>query len=306
MASARYLIGLVSLRRSDARVTLCTAAATGLLFLCATSVAAQTTVAPPTKAPAPIAVAMQESGVLTGVVTTSETSPLHLARVTIAGTSLKVLTESDGSFRLSGVPAGMQTIEVALLGYSPFSLPVEVLGGESLNIKVLLLPNAVTTLAPVEVHGDSAYTPPPIKGFEARRARGGGTYFDRNEIAAMQPRQVTDVLRRVSGLRIDSFGSGNVVQMGRNQAGMGNRLCPAVFYMNGSPFPLTEQASINTFVAPEELVAVEVYNGASQIPQQFNSGMYNTRCGVVALWTRNGPEARPPRHSSTDAIKPQR
>jgi hypothetical protein len=200
----------------------------------------------------------------------------------------------------------MQTIEVALLGYSPFALPVEVLSGESLNVKVLLSRNASVTLNTVEVHADSANTTPLIKGFEARRARGGGTFFNRDEIAAMQPRQVTDVLRRVSGLRIDGFGSGTVVQMGRNQAGMGNRLCPVVFYMNGSPFPLTEQASINTFVAPEEVVAVEVYNGASQIPMQFNSGMYNTRCGVIAIWTRSGPEPRPQRRGSVDHVEQKR
>jgi hypothetical protein len=200
----------------------------------------------------------------------------------------------------------MQTVEVVLLGFSPFALPVEVFGGESLNLRVSLSRNPTVTLTPVEVHADSAGTTPLIKGFEARRARGGGTYFNRDEIAAMQPRQVTDVLRRVSGLRIDSFGSGSVVQMGRNQAAMGNRLCPVVFYMNGSPFPLTEQASINTFVAPEELIAIEVYNGASQIPMQFNSGMYNTRCGVIALWTRSGPEKRPERRGSVDPVRPQR
>jgi hypothetical protein len=37
-------------------------------------------------------------------------------------------------------------------------------------------------------------------------------------------------------------------------------------------------------------VAVEVYAGTSQVPQEFSSGMYNTRCGIVIVWTRSGPE----------------
>lgn len=295
MAFARYVIGLASIIRRSARLTLCAVTVTQVALARITTVAAQSTVA-----------TTAESGVVTGVVTADDASPLRLARVIIAGTSLKVLTDSAGGFRVAGVPAGMQTIEVGLLGYSPFALPVEVMGGESLNLKIVLSRNASVTLNTVEVHGDSTMASPLIKGFQARRARGGGTYFDRDEITAMQPRQVTDVLRRVSGLRIDGFGAGSVVQMSRNQAAMGNRLCPAVFFMNGSPFPLTEQGSINTFVAPEELVAVEVYNGASQIPPQFQSGMYNTRCGVVALWTRSGPEARPSGHGSTAVVKPQR
>lgn len=300
MAITRYVIGLASILRRYTPLTLCTVTVTQL------GIAGMMTAGGQTPGGAPSTVAPQDSGVLTGVVRAEDTSPLRFARVSIAGTSLKALTDSGGTFRLAGVPAGMQTIEVGLLGYSPFALPVEVLGGESMNVRVILSRNASVTLNPVEVHGDSALMSPLIKGFQARRARGGGTYFDRDEITAMQPRQVTDVLRRVSGLRIDGFGSGSVVQMSRNEAAMGNRLCPAVFFMNGSPFPLTEQGSINTFVAAEELVAVEVYNGASQIPPQFQSGMYNTRCGVVALWTRSGPEARPSRHGSTDAIKPQR
>jgi hypothetical protein len=246
----------------------------------------------------------QGLGTLTGVVTTEDASPLRLARVSISGTTLIVLTEADGSFRLAGVPAGVQTIEVKLLGYSPLALPVDVLGGESMNVKLLLSAQPVT-LNPVEVRGDSSKTTPPMKGFLDRKARGAGTFFDQKEIVEMQPRQVTDVLRRVAGLRIESFGTGSVVQMGRNSGGMGNRLCPVVFYLNGSPFPLAEHGSINNYLAPEELVGVEVYNGASQVPQQFNSGMYNTRCGVIAIWTRSGPESRPPRRGSAERLKPK-
>lgn len=245
------------------------------------------------------------TGVLTGIVTTDDATPLRLARVSISGTALAVITESDGSFRFAGVPAGVQTIEVKLLGYAALSVPIEVFSGESLHIKLPLSANAVT-LKPVEVRADSVRMTPMMKGFQARRARGDGTFFNREEIVAMQPRQVTDVLRRVVGLRIESYGNGGIVQLGRNNGGMGMRVCPVVFYINGSPFPVAENSSINTYVSAEEVEGVEVYSGAARIPQQFNSGMYNTRCGVIAIWTRSGPEARPPRRGSIDPSKPNR
>ena len=286
MATARLLIDLLQRSRTTARTLMCAAALVHALAATGTKASAQ------------------GSGILTGVVTTEDASPIRLARVSITGTTLNVLTEADGSFRLAGVPAGVQTIEVKLLGYTPLALAVDVLDGESMNMK-LLLSSTPVTLSPVEVRADSARTNFLVKGFNARKARGAGTFFDQKEIVSMQPRQVTDVLRRVAGLRIESFGTGSVVQMGRNAAGMANRLCPVVFFINGSPFPLTEHNSINNFLSPEELVGVEVYNGASQIPQQFSAGMYNTRCGVVALWTRSGPESRPPRRGSVEPKKPK-
>ena len=269
-------------RTRIAPVVLCALAIVNLFLLTATEVRAQA------------------SGILTGVVTAEDASPLRLARVSIAGTQLNVVTEPDGTFRLLGVPAGVHTIEVKLLGYSPLALPVEVLGGESLYMKLLLTANPVT-LAAVEVRGDSGMTP-LMKGFMARKARGNGTFLDRDQIAAMQPRSFTDVLRRVAGIQIhtgiERYGGGGVVEMGRNSRGMLNRTCPVVYYLNGSPFPMTgdgQNGSINHFIAPEEVVGVEVYSGTAQIPQQFNSGMYNTRCGVVVIWTRSGPEKREPR-----------
>lgn len=285
MVAARFVIDLPKQFKMTARATLCAAAL--MHGVAATEAAAQ------------------GFGVLTGVVMTEDASPLRLARVSISGTALAVVTEADGSFRLAGVPAGVQTLEVKLLGYAPFSVPVDVLGGESMHLKLPLSANPVT-LSPVEVRADSARSTPLMKGFQARQARGDGTFFNRDEIIAMQPRQVTDVLRRVAGLRIESYGNGSIVQMGRNSGGMGNRVCPVVFYVNGSPFPVAEHASINTFISAEEVEAVEVYNGASRVPQQFNSGMYNTRCGVIALWTRSGPEPRPARRGSVDASKPKR
>ena len=64
------------------------------------------------------------------------------------------------------------------------------------------------------------------------------------------------------------------------------------FYVNGAPFPLTHDVAINNYVSPDEVAAVEVYTGTSQIPAQFSSSQYNARCGVVVIWTRSSNDPR--------------
>ncbi|MGK2962986.1 MAG: carboxypeptidase regulatory-like domain-containing protein [Gemmatimonadaceae bacterium] len=243
----------------------------------------------------PLVAPAQEVGVITGMVAGTNSSPLARARVAIAGTSISAATDATGSFRVFGVPVGMQTIEVRMLGYAPLSLPVEVVAGESFHLALEMLREA-TVLPAVEIAAEPRVNP-LYQGFLDRQARGLGSFFDRKDIEAIQPRLLTDVLRRVPGLRLEpageSYGAGNRVQSSRSSGSGGERICPMEFYVNGTPMPLPRDGGgINHFVTPEEVVGVEVYNGASQIPPQFNSGMYNTRCGVVVIWTRSGPEPR--------------
>ena len=237
--------------------------------------------------------AAQQRSTLTGVVTTASAAPIAQARVTISGTALATATDSSGNFRVAGIPAGTSVLEVRMLGYAPLALPVEVLAGETLHIRLALASEPVV-LSSVEVVADTVNR--ALEGFQARRARGTGRFFDRADIVKMQPRVFTDVLRRVAGVQVQSgietYGSGSAVQMGRNSGGMGSRTCPVEFFVNGAHFPLVRDGGINHFIAPEEVVAVEVYAGASQVPQRFSSAMYNTRCGVVVIWTRDRPEKR--------------
>jgi len=112
----------------------------------------------------------------------------------------------------------------------------------------------------------------------------------------MHARLFTDVLRRVPGMQIQSItgnnSSGYTVRSGRNGESVGaGRNCPVLFYMNGMPFP-TGIDGVNSYISPEEVEAVEVYTGASELPAQFNATAYNARCGVVLIWTLNGSDSK--------------
>ncbi|HEU4454612.1 MAG TPA: DUF2012 domain-containing protein [Longimicrobium sp.] len=216
----------------------------------------------------------------------SDGFPLPNARVTLDGSDARARTERDGRFQMSGLEAGSHVLNVTALGYQRARMDVDLVAGEVSRMAVTLQV-APVALEALEVEG-AEELPPELRGFYRRRSRGAGHYFTRPEIERMQPRQLTDVLRRVPGLRINNtsgpFGSSQTAQTGRSG---GPRSCSVQFYVNGIPFPVAGDVGINTFIRPDEVAAVEVYSGSAQIPPQFNSSQSDARCGVVAIWTRS-------------------
>jgi hypothetical protein len=47
------------------------------------------------------------------------------------------------------------------------------------------------------------------------------------------------------------------------------------------------QNDINAVVNPEQVEAIEVFRGPSEIPVQYNDN--NSQCGVILIWTRKEP-----------------
>lgn len=237
----------------------------------------------------PLTLRAQNYDSVTGTVTSGNQGPLVHAWVNMVGTGVWALTTDDGSFRLDAVPPGIHTLEVRMLGYRPASLPINVELGKAQRVDVALTAMAVP-IDPMTVTGDG--TPFELRGFEERRARGLGTFFTREQIKRMQPRLVTDVLRRVPGMQIWSepgaYGNNLSARSSRATGVSGSRPCPVLFYVDGTPFPVTGDIPINTYVSPAEIAAVEVYAGTSQIPVQFLSTALNARCGVIVIWTVSG------------------
>jgi hypothetical protein len=231
--------------------------------------------------------ASQSVGTVSGIVTAAKQLPVAEARVRVVGTGLATGTRMDGTFDVANVPAGQQTLEITRIGYSPKTMLIRVIAGQTFNASVVLEAFALETVT-VTADADSS---PGIRGFMERKARGSGWYFTGEDISLMQPRQVTDVLRRVPGMQIEvgggTLGGGNpTARTGRNVSGAGGP-CNMAYYLNGSPLSLTPDLSINHFVAADDLAAVEVYTGSAQIPPEFNSSLHGSRCGVVAVWTRS-------------------
>jgi TonB-dependent receptor len=94
----------------------------------------------------------QGTGSVTGVVTDRTTNAFLVgAEVRIAGSDTVTATARDGSFTLSNVPAGNQTLEVSYVGRKTKSVPVVVRAGAPTATKVDLSETDVIVLEAVTV-----------------------------------------------------------------------------------------------------------------------------------------------------------
>ena len=236
----------------------------------------------------------QPGGTVSGMVTAANKMPLSQARVRVVGSDLATLTHVDGAFEVAQIPAGRQSVEVAMIGYAPRVLALLITEGQRLTVSIVLEP---LPLEPVTVTADANFFL-GMGGFLERKARGSGRFFTREDILRIHPRQVTDVLRRVPGMQIDfasgGLGGGNQsARSARNNASAGSESCTMTYYVNGSPFPLSgDMSSINHYIATDDIAAIEVYSGSSEIPAEFNSSQLGARCGVVAIWTSSSLDPR--------------
>lgn len=226
----------------------------------------------------------QRAGAISGVVLTSDSSPIPFARVALIGSGAVASSDGEGRFHITSAPEGRHELYVRKIGFSPRIVPVRVRSGDTLALRLHLERLEPLELQTIEV---SAPVHPMLRGFETRRALGIGTFLRHDDILKMQPRSVTDVLRRIPGLQIRPLPGPHGTNLSVVQRG---QRCPVMFFLNGSPFPILE-TPITHYVTVEELVAVEVYS-PSELPAQFNSSAGAARCGVVGLWTQYGRTVR--------------
>lgn len=94
----------------------------------------------------------QSTGAISGIVTDkSSNGYLVGAEVQVAGTSLSTATARDGTFQLSNVPAGPQTLQVSYVGRKTQSVPVTVTAGAATTTTVSLAETEVLMLEAVTV-----------------------------------------------------------------------------------------------------------------------------------------------------------
>jgi hypothetical protein len=162
-------------------------------------------------------------------------------------------------------------------------------GGDLFIIELRLSTEAVL-LAPLEVIARSERVRSPLLFDFDRRARDGlGWYFTRRDIEAVRPAYVSDLIASVPGVRLESSGGGNrrrTVSMARSPMGMGGGVCPVQIFVDGHLITrgAVMEVPIDDLVTPEAVEGIEIYRGLSTVPAELLTP--NSRCGVVAIWTR--------------------
>jgi len=226
--------------------------------------------------------------VIDGVVTDTLLQPLASADVTVIGTTARVVTGDNGRFRMLQVPAGQYLLVVRRIGYAPTSGIIDVPAADTLRLAYTLTRSSILldTVRTTERRISMRMTE-----FEQRRAQGIGQFVTREEIERRGSLQAFDFLRNMRAIevsRITDQQFGGMVALSRREAGSvlgeGAGACPMQVFLDGIVLP--RFFNLELLPPPKQIAGIEVYSGASSIPPQF--GGPDRRCGVVAVWTREG------------------
>ncbi|MGH7483906.1 MAG: carboxypeptidase-like regulatory domain-containing protein [Longimicrobiales bacterium] len=192
------------------------------------------------------------------------------------------LTTMAGSFLLEAPRSGRYRLRVGRIGYEDVvSAAVDLLPRDTLHVEVRLSAAAVV-LAPLTVTSDRPALVLNMRlarwGYYERKAifgkeegMGFGYFLDYEDIERRQPFTISDLLRGLAGLKFVAAG-GRRVEIRTRRRG-----CSPTFYLDGTRF-LLRGATIDEFVHPTDLVAVEVYPGMVT-PGRFAG------CASIVLWT---------------------
>ena len=218
---------------------------------------------------------------LIGHVTDSLGLGLPGAEITAAKLDqIRVVTGDSGEFRINDIPAGTVVFNVRRIGYEAATFTAVLHSGKIGRATFRLSPTAQPL--PTMKVSDTASTTHWLDQFDRRKTNGGaGRFFTRADIEAKGARTGTDIIRSVAGIRLvpRRGGGGSTVLMTR---GDGVRSCvPQVFVHN-----MAYSGSLDDFIA-DDIEALEVYVGISEIPPEYTKTGKNADCGAIVVWTRD-------------------
>jgi hypothetical protein len=216
------------------------------------------------------------AGRLIGAVRDSGGVPVPSAQVSSSG--LRTITDTEGRFILPGLPYGSIVVNVRRLGFEPRDTSLVLVDGRQDSLLVVLI-GIPQELAGITTEAETRARR-WLAEFHRRRQGNSGTFLDRQEIEKRNVHRISDLMRRLPGVRITVDRSGRQqLRMGR---AVGGRDCPPDFWIDG-----VRASGLNVDDVPlTDVEALEIYKGPSAIPPELNSRTGNPGCGAVVIWTR--------------------
>ena len=127
-------------------------------------------------------------------------------------------------------------------------------------------------------------------GFYDRKANSGGRFLLRADIEGMSVRRASEIFERLPGIRTrgSRYTSGLALWMaGAERPGFdGISICGPRLLVNGIEVFAGGDSGpllIDEFVNLHDVMAIEVYRGASELPARYSGA--HSACGVVSVWT---------------------
>lgn len=230
--------------------------------------------------PGPVLVHAQQRGAILVVAVHIADSggPLAGALVTVEGTGAGGIVDARGILRLTELPPGDHRVVVNSIGYTESEADITLSAGETHTLSVILELRPIE-LTEVEARARAGVRRLTAVGFYTRQSQGPGAFITRQQIEKRQPRQLSDMLRMVSGVQLSATRfSDSRASMGRST--LPSRRCPIQYILDGVP---VHGFNIDD-VPPRDVEGIEIYRGAAELPPQFNQR--TAMCGAIAIWTR--------------------
>lgn len=218
------------------------------------------------------------TGIVKGAVVSETRIPLVGAQIRFGNSGDVAESDEAGQFTATRVNPGAMWLRIRRIGYRPESLLVTVVAGQSIEPTVVMRQIA-QSIAAVKVIGRRDITG-PMAGFYKRVQTGSGRFFTQADIARRQPSSMTDLLRSVPGIRIETRGFDNRVRI------RGSRCSPLVWLDGQGLF--AGEFDLDS-VDPNTFEGIEVYSGPASVPVEFQGNQrVSSGCGTIILWSRRG------------------
>lgn len=217
---------------------------------------------------------------VTGRVVNRNGAPVGNARIGLMGSSAATVTRANGEFVLDSVPAGTQALIVRQLGYRPTEVAVELSARTPTRVTVRL-GEFVPELTPVEVVSRRDEGLQKVGFLDRKRSSAGGYFLTPEQIEKRKALQFTDLMRTIPGIQVSSQ-NGQAMLTSNRSSSSGSGGCVTVF-VDGAAWQQLTPGDLDSFVRPEEVAAVEVYNGVG-VPAQFAT--VGQTCSAVVVWTK--------------------
>ncbi len=203
-------------------------------------------------------------------------------------------TDSLGHFQFPLKRLGVYRLRVRRRGYAESMGTLLTEAYVYLNVEFRLRQNAAL-MAPLTLLARAQKLPSPaISGFHARLREGRGRYVTREDIEAVRPGYVSDMLAPIPGMIIRRSGSDarERTLFGRRVTAAGVRQadCPLRVYVDGEllnprlPAGDLGPGGFDGTVEQTMVEGIELYLDPGSVPQEFGGGAGG--CGAVAVWTR--------------------
>lgn len=237
----------------------------------------------------PSAASAQQTGTITGRVTTTGGQPLAETRVQVVGTTRGTLAGADGSYRIAAVPAGTQEVRAIRLGYAAQTRSVTVPAGGSVEAN-LSLSETATTLDQIVV---------TATGETQRRRESGASVgtIDTSMVNLAATPLLSNVLSsRTAGVTVQqasgTSGTGSRVRIrGSNSINLSNEPLLVVdgVRVNNAPNSFSVGVGGQTISRledfnPEDLESIDIIKGPAA------AALYGTAAanGVIQITTKKG------------------